>query len=451
MRNPWMLALVLAAATAAGCVSTPEAPQGTPGTWLAGHAIPDAGTTWDVPQLAYPPDPVPCVSYECLAASIATCGPALACPAPPCDASSCADATFEVRGAAAHVEFWLQPQALEGSARPHILDAAGHEIGAAAEGEYTNVVVADLEPGTYTLRAQAVYGTDSYLGIVRTGAPGQALSAAWPPAAPGAARDLLPDLVTLAPRDLRIAAPPDESSAAAGILGTPGCDAYEAVEAAAHRCLRFSNAIANVGDGPMEVRLATTQLATGAAGAANFSQVVYRSDGTTRQAAAGPATFHPTHQHYHYAGLALYTVYAYDLAHGARGAPVNEGHKSGFCFLDGALADVGHPRTLPRYFDAANCFHAVYTPMDAALAQNASYLTADESMGIERGWLDDYNWFLDDQFVDMTGAPDGVYELASCANPQHTILELDPANDCASVLFRLTGDNVTSLGAPPTP
>jgi subtilase family serine protease len=50
-----------------------------------------------------------------------------------------------------------------------------------------------------------------------------------------------------------------------------------------------------------------------------------------------------------------------------------------------------------------------------------------------------------DQYVDVMGVPDGVYELVSRADEDNTVLESNEDDNEASVVFRLTGETIEVL------
>jgi hypothetical protein len=75
---------------------------------------------------------------------------------------------------------------------------------------------------------------------------------------------------------------------------------------------------------------------------------------------------------------------------------------------------------------------------------------SEQSMinGISRGWADVYNWFLADQFIEVSGIPDGYYVLETHADAAHTIEESDESNNVASALIRIKGDSAEFVQAP---
>jgi len=300
------------------------------------------------------------------------------------------------------------------------------------------VLIEDPAPGVYEATVIATWGTGAYHGVVQLEPR---------PAREGPARELLPNLVVLPPADLRIEDPRSDPVSwflpglvPRDLLGK-GCSAYEAAEAGARRCLRFSNAIGNTGEGPLEVRLTTSEGAKALAGAGRHVQRIHLSDGTFRDVDAGPATFHPTHTHFHYDDLSEFAVYEHDVATGTRGALVNTGNKGGICLVDIGLVELGLPGTpLPNY--DITCFYPAFSAL-APLWGAAP--PAEWTMSLSPNWYDLYGWGLDDMYVDLTGVPDGVYELVSVVNPTGTVVETDTSDNEASVVFRLTGHKVEVL------
>jgi hypothetical protein len=66
--------------------------------------------------------------------------------------------------------------------------------------------------------------------------------------------------------------------------------------------------------------------------------------------------------------------------------------------------------------------------------------------GISAGWADVYNWFLADQYIEISGVPDGVYVIETVANPIRTVHETTYDDNAARATIRLSGDTVTLLG-----
>lgn len=274
-------------------------------------------------------------------------------------------------------------------------------------------VEADVRRGFDMARAVVWEPAEGSHRLVVTGAgqvAGEArLRSVDVPAIEGA--DRLPNLVTLTPIELSVGQ----------------CRLEESVEEDAVRCLRLGNSVGNVGDGPLEVHLDHVNAGMSAAGGGRFMQRIYQVGGY-RDVPASGAEFHLAHGHFHYAGLAHFELYA--VKDGLRGELAAAGHKRGFCFLD--WGEMATPEAPPEREQHAqqNC-----------LVPGGS----GWSMGISRGWYDYYWKELADQYIDIEGVADGVYELVSIADGAGTLAETDDGDNEASVVLRLQGDAVTVL------
>jgi hypothetical protein len=73
--------------------------------------------------------------------------------------------------------------------------------------------------------------------------------------------------------------------------------------------------------------------------------------------------------------------------------------------------------------------------------------------GITSGWVDVYDWYLPDQYMDVSGVPDGVYLLQTEADPDGLLVESDRSNNCGAVYLRLShianAPNAQLLGTAP--
>lgn len=245
--------------------------------------------------------------------------------------------------------------------------------------------------------------------IVGEGITGGAISLHVKGAPRGNGSDLLPNLVTLVP--------------AAVAIGR--CDPWETAEQQAKTCLRLGNGIGNTGDGYLEVALAPQEGLTTLAGQGTFVQRILQREGPPREVKVGAADFHPTHAHYHYEGVAAFSLHPVDSTTGVRGEAVASHHKAGFCLLD--IDEMGEADAEPEEREEARAEQACLVP------------GADGwTMGISRGWYDYYGSGLTDQYVEISGLPDGLYELVSTCNYEGTLVESDYADNSASVLVRLS-------------
>lgn len=231
---------------------------------------------------------------------------------------------------------------------------------------------------------------------------------------------LLPDLASL---------PPDHFTFTAPDGSTDGCLDHEE-EQGARRCLRFTTYLTNVGEGPLDLGVARRNLGTlelyDAVGQRLLVQRLHATDGSWQERPAGSAEFHGIHDHFHVAGLVAFSLHAVDGEGVADPNATVAGGKTGFCLFDGAPGDgsavpVGH-RTYQRW----NC---------RALGN------LGVGMGITPGWVDRYNWTLADQYLEVSGVPDGLYDLTVVADPRHAILETGLANNAVTVRLRIDGQS----------
>lgn len=247
---------------------------------------------------------------------------------------------------------------------------------------------------------------------------------------PEPVRDLLPNLVSLPSRNFRFAT--------GAYLFDPGvslgsCYPEEMIEAGARRCMRFDQIIANLGDGPFELRYRMDTIAT----EPNLIQRIYRSDGTYREREADTYEFHPAHAHFHYENFAFSRLWRSDERGRKLGSkPVVEGDKNGFCMIDVENVWFG------RSGDAARTY---YFPRCNAPTETDGYALYMVN-GISVGWADVYNWFLADQYLEVSGVDDGYYLLETIADPEDTIVESHERDNTMTMLIRLCGDAVEIVG-----
>lgn len=245
-------------------------------------------------------------------------------------------------------------------------------------------------------------------------------------------RELLPNLVALAPRNLRFAtgaylfdpSVPGEASS---------CYPEETAEQGALRCLRFDQIIANFGAGPFELRYRMDGLATDQ----ELRQRVYRSDGSSYDRVADTYEFHPAHAHFHYKNFAQSRLWLSN-ARGKRlgAAPVRTGKKNGFCMIDVDNVWFG------RKGDAARTYYFPRCNAPTETDATGTYMVN----GISVGWADVYNWFLADQFIEVSGLGDGYYLLETEADPEDTVLEGRNADNTTATLIRICGDQAEVVG-----
>lgn len=190
------------------------------------------------------------------------------------------------------------------------------------------------------------------------------------------------------------------------------------------KLLRFSNTVANRGDGPLE--LAPVNQADGTTDA---YQVFYTHDASGNWSAVGRVLvgtfeFHPTHNHWHLADFALYELRAV-AADGSIGDRVISSSKVTFCLLDSTVDDA--------------------TLEHASPAQNYRFCGRTLPQGISVGWADTYGWSLPDQHLDISNVGSGDYWLVSFADPSDRLFEggdVRELNNAAAVKVHLQGNSV---------
>ena len=243
---------------------------------------------------------------------------------------------------------------------------------------------------------------------------------------PMPSRDLLPDLA------MRTAPNVTFDTPSFPIFGWPEpqpgdtCYPIETFEDGAQTCLRFDQVMANRGEGKLELKLAIPNDPENTA--TNAVQEIQTTDGTTYDRIAGSWEYHEAHGHFHYREFAQARLWQAD-SHGKRvgSAPVRTGHKVSFCIIDVRIDAWAEEGDLPRQYGVPRCLFP--TEFD----DEYSYIVS----GITRGWADVYDWYLPDQYIEVSGLPDGDYVVESIADPENGIVEEDESNNCFSNVIRL--------------
>ena len=62
------------------------------------------------------------------------------------------------------------------------------------------------------------------------------------------------------------------------------------------------------------------------------------------------------------------------------------------------------------------------------------------------GWADVYNWFLPDQYLEVTDIRDDYYILTTIADADGLVLETNEDNNETSALIRICGDAAEIVG-----
>jgi hypothetical protein len=201
-----------------------------------------------------------------------------------------------------------------------------------------------------------------------------------------------------------------------------------------HVLLRFSNGIANLGDGPLEVFPVNNP----ADQTTDAYQRVYTHDtngdwSVYSETKVGTFVFHRQHSHWHFEDFALYELRSTANDGGIGGDVLATSDKISFCMIDSGVEDD----TLEHY-------------------EGIHYLNCaqDQAMGISVGFSDTYNYFLPGQSLDVTDVPPGQYWLVSTADPSNHLAETNEANNSAAVEVTIPEPPATPTPQPthePTP
>lgn len=185
-----------------------------------------------------------------------------------------------------------------------------------------------------------------------------------------------------------------------------------------HMLLRFAAVNTNVGIGPLELR------AGGVTGSGQeVYQRVYSSDGSYYDTLAGTMTYHPQHNHFHLNNFALYTLTAVGNTSGSG----QTSEKTSFCVEDTTAIDLRLP----------------------GAPQNAVYTTCNPDVqGLSVGWGDRYDPTLPGQSIDITGDPEGDYDLTIETDPAEHLFETNESDNASCVRLHInpTARTVQSLG-----
>jgi hypothetical protein len=221
----------------------------------------------------------------------------------------------------------------------------------------------------------------------------------------------------------------------------PSCYQTEVDEEGANTCLRFDQIFANVGEGPMELRFSVPHNAPD--GTHDVYQRLHWSDGTPEDRLSGEVEFHPAHGHYHFASFGLSRLWKIDgkgkkyeshplrekkWRRGLHATLERSGRKVSFCLADTNIDAWGEKGDGPRQYIAPDCL----------LPYESDGVTDHFVQGITQGWADIYDWYLPDQYIEVTGVANGLYALETIADPDNLLLEADESNNCLSIVIQLS-------------
>lgn len=170
--------------------------------------------------------------------------------------------------------------------------------------------------------------------------------------------------------------------------------------------LRLTSAIANVGEGALELRGGET-----VGEVQQVYQRLFNADGSFTDVLAGTFIYHIEHDHIHFEEFAEFRLRAVTSGGGV-GDIVAAGDKVSFCLLDVERHDTSGPE-IPHY------------------------LSCGQVQGISPGWADVYTRGLPGQSIEITNVPDGEYWLEVVADPLNHIVESDETNNVTRILISL--------------
>ena len=269
----------------------------------------------------------------------------------------------------------------------------------------------------------------SAIVVTAIAAPVVVLAAAVPAGA--AAVPLYPDLKTMPPRELRF----DRADVTPELSGV------------FHNVLRFSNDTFNLGQGPLLLNAAINPSTR----EGPSSQRVMNSDGTyTDYPLNNDIYWHEAHHHYHFdnwGDYQLWTKAGYDawLASGrTSGGPIYMGAKTTSCVTDEEFIVSAPNAVYPGPYGLGGCDTGANWQIH---------------MGLSVGWGDTYDWYRQEQWVDLgqDTLGDGTYVLRSVADPDNIVYESankadsareSVANNEASTTFVVRDGNIVDSDSP---
>ncbi|MDP9465381.1 MAG: lysyl oxidase family protein [Actinomycetota bacterium] len=178
--------------------------------------------------------------------------------------------------------------------------------------------------------------------------------------------------------------------------------------------------IVNIGDGPFQARGHTPQ----PNGELLVDGQIKNSDGswTTYSVPQYQMYFAGDgHTHWHVRQIEKYVLR--DTATEVKGVGV----KAGYCFFDNATFKLSMPG-------------APQSPVYTGCGDTGD---TEVTTGLSIGWGDAYPWKIPDQYIDITGLPNGQYSLTATADPLGGFTERCEGNNATTAVLQITGQNVT--------
>jgi hypothetical protein len=207
----------------------------------------------------------------------------------------------------------------------------------------------------------------------------------------------------------------------------PAADLHIA-RSGSQRKLRFESGLANVGDGPIEVRPNRRPVCP--EGKHHASQIMYRdvdvngrysvkTDTKVARRSAGCMIFHPQHDHWHFEAASRYTLYQADRPDRKLVAQ----RKMSFCLRDS--------RRVPERYGTYN------------YAEHYGACSRHSPQGISVGWVDVYQSYLAGQALTLPRRMrDGLYCLNILVDPRNQLAETVEDDNTSVRAFYLLGDKI---------
>lgn len=198
--------------------------------------------------------------------------------------------------------------------------------------------------------------------------------------------------------------------------------------------LRFDATIVNVGAGPFELHGSNRNANNNPVTMDTVTQRIYDTAGTYRDISTSATMFFAGdgHTHWHVKDLEGYEVDGLD-----NNSKVTTQAKSGFCFTDNVKYKLSLPGASQSPTYAVGC---------AANQPDAT----DVPMGLSVGWGDLYPSSLPDQYVDISGLPEGAYRLKATADHSNWFTESNTSNNETWVDLQITDSAVYVTGYGPS-
>jgi hypothetical protein len=198
--------------------------------------------------------------------------------------------------------------------------------------------------------------------------------------------------------------------------------------------LRFSNGIANLGDGPWRMRPEFPLTSFEPQKAIQEILDSRDSSGSVVHAAeVSEFEFHPDHNHWHIGGVALYEFRA-SISGGL--LPIGSADIGAV-----AVNDRGNAQSIKTTFCLIDWVRYGGNSNNGSSTTRFYWDCFGDYQGISVGWVDQYHHGTPGQLVDVTGLPSGRYYLVSTCNPDANFLELSTANNRAWVAVTLSRDS----------